>query len=165
MIIAGPRSGTTWAANWLCTNYSHCIHDPIASMMPDDLDSIPSGGKMLGVSCTGLGLFTDFLNNHPARKVILHRSSREIDKSLGRLGVTPPDIDWDRMLYSVQGVHVPWTALFDKPREIYEFLLQRPFEKTRHEELCRMKIEPNFNKLSYSESTLSRLMERLKGGT
>jgi hypothetical protein len=77
IVVGLPRSGTAWAANWLTTDTTHCIHDPIAKHHHTELDDL-SSSKHLGVSCTGLWRFPDWLNKHPAKKVILRRDRAEI---------------------------------------------------------------------------------------
>ena len=101
MVIAHPRSGTTWAANWLTTDTTLCLHDPLAYRHYAEWDDFESS-KMLGVSDCGVCAFPDFLNSHPARKVILHRDRKEIAESLGmpEFLLSPDHLD------EIQGMHV-----------------------------------------------------------
>ena len=85
MLLASPRSGTTWAANLLTTDTTLCLHDPLFTHHYSELDGIESN-KRLGVSCTGLCLFPEYVNSHQARKVVLHRDLREINRSLDAIG-------------------------------------------------------------------------------
>lgn len=43
-ITGMPRSRTAWLANWLTTDRSLCVHDPVGSVVP------VIGGKLVGVS-------------------------------------------------------------------------------------------------------------------
>lgn len=85
MVIGLPRSGTAWAANWLTTDTTFCLHDPLAKYHHTELDGLVSD-KRLGVACTGLWTQPEWLNAHPAKKVILHRPLEEINRSLKAIG-------------------------------------------------------------------------------
>lgn len=138
MVLGAPRSGTAWAANWLTTDTTLCLHEPLARWNSSNLDSLPSS-KLLGVSCTALALQSDFVNAHPARKVILHRPEAEIRLSMEKLKISG-DYDFTA-LDRVKGMHVSWTELFVAPEEIYTFLLQRPFDAQRHAELVKLNVQ------------------------
>jgi hypothetical protein len=138
MVLGAPRSATAWAANWLTTDTTLCLHEPLARWAAQDLDGL-SSPKMLGISCTALALRPDFVNAHPARKVILHRPSAQISASMDKLRI-PGSYDFDA-LDRINGMHVPWTALFRAPEAIYAFLLQRPFDVERHTELISLNIQ------------------------
>ena len=48
MVLSAPRSASTWAANWLTTEKTLCLHDPVLEHYPEDLDRIPCD-RVLGV--------------------------------------------------------------------------------------------------------------------
>lgn len=158
MIIAAPRSGTTWAANWLTTDSTLCLHDPLAYRHHTEWDLMASG-KMMGVSDTGVSVFHQWLNAHPARKVILHRDRGEIAKSLG----IPEFLDTPDDLPNVNGMHVHYTELFDAPKKIYEFLLQREFDQGRHEELRKIRMQPTSESMTLDKDLVVRLIREMKG--
>lgn len=162
MVIALPRSGTTWASNWLTTDDTLCLHDPLWNRHYSELDSIVSK-RRLGVSCTGLALFPQWLNAHPARKVILHRDVIEVNESLTAIGMPTMGHDAEDNLWRIAGVHVAWKDVFDKPREIYEFLLQKEFDAERHAELKQIEMQPNFEGLTVGKDVTRRLMNELRG--
>lgn len=162
MVIALPRSGTTWASNWLTTDDTLCLHDPLWERHYSELDEIVSR-KRLGVSCTGLMLFPDWLNAHPARKVILHRDVVEVNESLSAIGMPTLEQDAEDRLWRIDGRHVAWTDLFDAPHEIYEHLLQKEFDEERHEELRKIAMQPNFEELTVNKDAVRKLMEELRG--
>lgn len=148
MLLGAPRSGTTWASNWLTTEKSLCLHDPLLEYDETELDAIECD-RMLGVSCTALPLACDFVNAHPARKVIVHRDRRAIDASLVGIGLTPLGRHWNGALDRIEGVHVDYLAMFD-PAEagrIYEYLTGLPFDKARHAQLAQMYVEPAFDRV------------------
>jgi hypothetical protein len=131
MVIGAPRSGTAWAAEWL-----GAVHDPLWDRFYLDLDEL-SGG----ISCTGLGMFPWWVNQHPARKVILHREPRDVNASLNRLncGSCPPEVF--EGLAKIEGMHVPWTDLWDKPQPIWEHLIGFGFDERRHTLLKTVNIQ------------------------
>lgn len=138
MIIAAPRSASAWASVWLTTDTTLCIHEPLTRWRQEQLDGIPSI-KALGVACTALARFPDFVNAHPARKVILHRSEREVRASMASLGIAG-DYDF-RALDRINGNHCDWRELFTDPEPIYTYLLGKPFDAERHHELVGMNMQ------------------------
>ena len=166
MLIALPRSGTTWAANWLTEGNAVCLHDPLFEYHYEELDALekPENG-LLGVSCTGLYNFPKWLNAHPARKVILHRDLGEINPSLEALGLNP--LEDSKGLRKIHGFHKMYTDLFLHPAEIYQYLLGKPFDRKaemRHAQLKHMNIQPNFRTLPVEKSVMQRLLTELQGG-
>jgi len=164
MVIAAPRSGTTWAANWLSTDTTICVHDPLLRVPRERLDEFSSPGKTLGIACTALYQFPEFVNAHPARKVIVHRDIREINDSLEELGVNPLEEDKvTTLLDSIAGVHVTTADLFnvDAAQHIYEYLLEKPFDPERHYELVKMQIQPEFACVPYNKAVIRNLFAEL----
>lgn len=137
MLLAAPRSGTAWAANWLTTDRSLCLHDPLNRWTVPELDRRASP-RMLGIACTASALLAN-TRDHSARKVILHRDQQEIRESMARLQIRG-DYDF-KALDRIKGMHCDWQQLFTDPAPIYEFLLQRPFDEERHAELKGMNIQ------------------------
>lgn len=161
MLISAPRSASTWAANWLTTDTTLCLHDPLWKHHYSALDEIKSD-KTIGIACTGIALFTDWVNAHPARKVILHRDLSDVDASLVNIGLTKCGKQWKGVLGKIRGVHMDWRDLFDKPGPIYEYLLDKPFDEERHRELVEMNVQPSFSKLSIDRAATSRLIRELE---
>lgn len=161
MIIAAPRSGTTWAANWLTTDTTLCLHDPLYQNHYSELDGIPSRCK-LGVSCTGLMYFPEWLNKHPARKVILHRDFKEIQESLASIGLPSTGENYEDRLDIIQGKHYVWSDIFNNPKPIYEYLLGKKFDAERHLELKKIWMEPNFNQINPTASVMQRFVDELR---
>ncbi len=161
MVIAAPRSGTTWAANWLTTDTTLCIHDPLWEHQWDGLDKIESK-KTLGISCTALALIRGYANRHKARKVILHRDTDEIDSSLLEIGLPQLGQEWNGALDSIEGYHCEWQDIFYNPRPIYEHLLQLPFDSERHAELMKIRMQPAFEKLTVNRAAVNGLIRKMK---
>jgi hypothetical protein len=163
MIIAAPRSATTWASNWLTTDETLCLHDPLIKWTRDELDAIETP-KMLGIACTAIALFPEWVNAHPARKVILHRDLSEVDDSLDRIGMTGCGSQWAGVLDRIDGVHMPWDALFDpvRAKAIYEYLLDRPFDAERWAVLREINAQPHFQGVSINREATARFMSELR---
>lgn len=161
MLLAAPRSGTTWASNWLTTDSTLCLHDPLLKWTRGELMNLQSP-RRLGVACTGLALFPDWVNDNPARKVILHRPLAEIDQSLVEIGMTPISKHWEGVLDCIEGVHLDWQELFTRPKAIYEYLLDRPFDAERWALLREMNVQPHFQELSINRAATAQLMNELR---
>ena len=163
MLLSAPRSGSTWASNWLTTERTLCIHDPILTLAAEEIDSIPCD-RVLGVSCTGLALLPGFVNKHPARKVILHRRREEIDDSLLSIGLTPLSSHWDGALQRIVGMHMPWSAIFDESQAngIYQFLTQEPFDAARHRLLLDLHVEPEFDRVHVKADAAKGFAKRVR---
>ena len=161
MVIAAPRSGTTWAANWLTTDRTLCLHDPLFECHYEHLDRIHTE-KLLGVSCTGLAFFVDWVNAHPARKVVLHRDIKEINESLDSIGLAALDNTYLDRLDRIEGYHTDWSDIFNDPKFIYEFLTQRPFDVERHALLSTIEMQPEFSKLKVGREVTRKLLHEIQ---
>ena len=136
MVLSAPRSGSAWCSNWLTTDTTLCLHDPLYRYSWAQLEQMESP-CLLGMACTVSALLN--VNAHPARKVILHRDPSEVRNSMARLGI---DGEYDfAALDAVQGHHYHWRALFEDPAPIYEYLLERPFDAERHELLRDLNVQ------------------------
>jgi len=163
MVTGLPRSGTTWAANWLTTDTTLCIHDPLYKHKLHELDSLQTK-KRLGISCTGIWQLPDFLNTHPANKLIIHRDLSEVNDSLkNEMGVPTITDDESESLYRIYGIHVNYTDLFDPvvAKDIYEWLLEKPFDAERHAYLVELNIQPNFGKLTFDRDALNDFRRKM----
>lgn len=160
MLLAAPRSGTTWASNWLTTDKTLCLHDPLWTHHYSDLDKIQSS-KKLGVACTGLYMFSEFVNNHPARKIVLHRDENEINQSLEAIGL-PALSNTEEALYKINGWHMDWKKIFTEPKTIYEFLTELEFDEERHSLLKEIEMQPNFEGLTINKKVTFALFNELQ---
>ncbi len=156
MVIGLPRSGTTWSSNWLTTEKTICLHDPLLKYQIEDLDMIESS-KLVGISCTVIGSYTEFLNNHPARKVILHRDEVEVSESLQKMGLDGFQKAFN--LDAINGMHVDWKELFTNPKPIYEFLTGFEFDAERHAVLADMNIQPNLGTIEIDMKATQRFIK------
>lgn len=164
MVLGGPRSATTWAANLLTTDNTLCMHDPLLEYTRAYLDQIVIPGKKLGISCTSSLLFPEWLATHPAKKIILWREPREINVALGRLGLTPIDPPKHTARINVlPSVHVyHWESVFHgaTAQQICKYL-GVPFCPHRHNELRTMNIQPQLNRLPLGKEAVQELSSRV----
>lgn len=160
MVIAAPRSGTTWVSNWLTTDTTLCLHDPLYQIHYEDFDKLESS-KVLGISCTGMGYFPDWLNAHPSRKVILHRDLSEINKSMEAIGLPSIEQNYLDSLSKINGIHVDWMDIFNNPKDIYEYLTGFQFNEERHALLRGIEMQPKFSGLKVGHEVTKRLMQEL----
>lgn len=170
MIIGLPRSGTTWAANFFCTERSLCFHDPLYTTHYEDWDTeLPKRsqpGAEVGVSCTGIWRWPDWVNAHPARKVILHRDLGEIASSMREIGLPEMDLEAaEEQLCSIKGKHVQHTDLFDEAKAwgLWYTLLNDAghFSVERHRLLVDIEMQPKFSGLKVGPDVTRRLVAEL----
>src|ERR1700677_3002898 len=150
MVLSAPRSGSTWASNWLTTEWQLCIHDPVLDTSIEHLDCLPHT-RRYGLACTGLPLLVDWVNARECPKVILHRSLKEVNQSLKRIGLTPLPSAWDGVLERLAGWHVHYSDLFktNHARALWTYLLpDEPFDAERHALLSQMHIDPHFPRVA-----------------
>lgn len=168
MIVALPRSGTTWAANFFTEGKSICFHDPLYRTHYEDWDrELPKrapAGATVGVSCTGIWRWADWLNDHPAKKLILRRDFGEIQQSMREIGLPPLEQSAEAAIEHVLGMHVQFSELFDPVScgALWRHLLgDRPFPLHRHRELIDIEMQPKFSGLSVGPEVTRRLVEEL----
>ncbi len=165
MVLSAPRSGSTWAATWLTGDRSLCLHDPTLEMRPEELEKLECD-RRLGIADTALVLIPEFVNANPCPKVILHRPIAEVNASLERIGLTKvPDHTKD-LLTKVNGMHLPWTSLFNPTTAdaIHRHLLGRPMDRRRHDELVRTQINPRFDRLPINIDIVHEFRRRIEMG-
>jgi hypothetical protein len=164
-IVTGlPRSGTTWIANWLTTDTTLCIHDPLYKCNAEELDDIKSD-KKLGISCTGIWRMPEFLEAHPAKKLIVHRDLDEVNDSLSNeMGVSTISKEEADSLSSIYGIHLSFKDLFNHliAEEVYETLLEKPFDYERYIHLVEMNVQPNFENVTFDREALDNFRRRIK---
>lgn len=163
MVIGLPRSGTTWASNWLTTDETHCYHDPLYTTHYDQWDALP-GRAQCGISCTGIWKWPDWVNNHPAKKLILHRSTEEINESMAAIGLPGQVTEDDQnTLESLLGLHMDFTELFNPvgAARAWKYLTGLEFNPLRHAELINIEMQPKFAGLSVGAEVTRQLREEL----
>lgn len=165
MILGGPRSATTWAANWLTTDTSVCLHDPLLEYRLEHLQRITFDGKRFGISCTSSLLYPDWVNQQRCPKVILYRDVKEINNSLRALGLVELiESRHMKRLYNIKGAKiVPWEYLFlPTGAKMIADHLGVPFDACRHDILMQMRIEPHWKRLNVGKQAVTDLIQRIK---
>ena len=167
MVLAGPRSATTWMANLLTTDTTLCMHDPSLEHRIQTLDQIGVPGKRLGIADTSALLWPDWLEKHPAKKVVLWRDPAEINTALRALGMRELDrvghsnrigatLHWKNVrIYS-------WASVFQwkYAKSMCDFL-GVPVDEWRYRELVKMNIQPQFQRLPLGKEAVQELVRRL----
>lgn len=163
-ILALPRSGTTWAANWL-TGYRHiCLHDPLQHYTQEDLLRWSyRNPKETGVSCTGLWMHPEWVETHIRRWIIIDRPVHEVQSSLFQIGLPPMGEQAIERFRAMPGRRFQMTDLFkpESASEIQRLLMpHRPFDIDRHRELCKMEINPRFQNIHPDPAAVKQWMQR-----
>lgn len=168
MIVGLPRSGTTWAANLFTTDFVLCHHDPLYHTHYSEWDEKFEAPVPVGVSCTGIWRWREWLNAHPARKLILERDIQSIYTSMTEIGmnVSMDELeDNEQALRQVIGLHVPHSDLFDPEKccALWDYLMdgRAPFNWARHKLLVDIEMQPKFSGLSIGKEVTKRLMTEL----
>ena len=163
MVLSAPRSASTWMANWLTTDRTLCLHDPVLEYKPEALDDIPCE-RALGIACTALPLLPHVVNAHGARKLIIHRDLLEVNRSLVSIGLSPLGWRWKGALDTLLGMHVQYQDLFDPftAELIWKHLTDLPFDAERHRLLCDMHVEPQFEKVKVKPERAREFRQRIE---
>ena len=166
MVLGGPRSATTWAANWLTTDTTFCLHDPLLEYTRRQLDVMTIPDKLIGIACTSSILFPEWVLKHPAKKIMLYRPVEEINYSLETLGL--PTLDayahFKRMKVLMdKGIEpIFWQSLFDREvaAKVWKTLIGTPFDSYRHDLLIQFNVQPQFRNLPVSKEAVTDLVKR-----
>jgi hypothetical protein len=162
MVIGAPRSGTAWASNWLSSGGQLCLHDPLWDHHFEDLDKLTHPN--LGIACTGIAFFHQWLNKHPAPKVILHRPREEVNTSLAKIGLGPCPEELFEALWEVQGYHCEWTNLFDPAAvSIHQYLKIGPFDVDRWRALQYLNVTEEYTKRRQDPKVMARIQASPRG--
>lgn len=152
MVIGAPRSGTAWASVWL-----NAYHDPLWDFFYEDMANHLSGS---GICCTGLGMFPSWVNLQHCPKVILHRDPKEVNASLLAMGLPPVHPQLFHNLDQIEGLHVPWTDLFNEGGKIWEHVLGNDvhvwYNAWRHKQLKMLKITTDWKARAKAQSPAVR---------
>jgi len=167
MVIGLPRSGTAWAANWLTTDFSFCIHDPLNRIHYSEWD-IDNGyfpkGSIKGVSCTGIWRWPEFVNSHPAKKLILRREFGNVQDSLWSNKLEEIEPDANVQLSRIEGLHIPYEHLFDPTvaSTLWTHLLgTAPHNLSRHANLRGFNVQQQPESVRVDRGLQTRLHNEL----
>jgi hypothetical protein len=168
MVLGGPRSATTWAANWLTTDTTMCLHDPLLEYRIEVLQRLTFPGKRLGISCTSAVLYPDWVRGQKCPKLVLYRYVGDINRSLRELGLV--ELIESRHLARIDAIArmentmaMPYECLFN-PASAAKMAdhLGVPFDVARHDLLRQMRVEPMWRRLNIGRRAVQDLIERIK---
>jgi len=166
MVIAAPRSGTAWVSNWLTTDRSLCLHDPLFKWHYNDWDRLPYQREKLGVACTGIAILNPaWANAYPCKKLIIHRPFAEINASLRLMGLPELGPEWDKALDRIEGFHVQWDQLMRPSPQAYTAygsLLGLPYDPDRHTALAGLNVQRDMYQLSINKDSFDKSTGELK---
>jgi hypothetical protein len=130
IVLGLPRSGTAWLSVWL-----DCHHDPQGWMLPEQIRG--------GMVCTGAHLLPSWLQAQRCPVAIIERDHRDCDVSLRRIGLVETTARERELFAQVEGRRWRFADIWeeDKARELWAFLVSRPFDADRYHRLKRMRIE------------------------
>lgn len=169
MVIGLPRSGTTWLANWLTTARSFCLHDPLYKVHYTawDTDSahLPprSSYERIGVSCTGIWRWPEWVNQHPAKKLVIVRNVDEVNDSLANIGIDPLESNAAHLLSTIKSPRINYSDIFDikSAPVIWNHLIGGEFDAARYKQLLEFNVTPNFKTLKTDKLLNSKLYDEL----
>ena len=64
-------------------------------------------------------------------------------------------------LKQIEGEHYHWRDLFDKPKGIYEYLLDKKFDKERHEQLKGLVVTPDYQAVKVNKEVTKALINEM----
>lgn len=166
MVLGGPRSATTWAANWLSTDSTICMHDPLLEYNSGQLERMTfRNGKRFGIACTSSTLYPDWVNSQRCPKVVLVRDIREINTSLRALGLVEliPAKHEARLASIKNAMFVPYDDMFSLTKAaVIAHHLGVPFDIDRYDVLRQMRVEPMWNHLNIGKGAAMTLVKRIQ---
>ncbi len=165
MVLGLPRSGTAWAANWLTTDKTICLHNPMSRYTPKEIEKLEFGDRIIGISCTSSWMLGDWVDKHPAPKIILEKDSIAVNQSLQGLDLPPLSLQSICRFKGLKGKRVDYHYLFNKTLApiIWEHLIPNiPFDEARHHELCGHHIQPNHAVASQGIGTINNILEQIR---
>jgi hypothetical protein len=164
IVLGLARSATTWLANWLTTDRSICLHDPLADMSVAALCQYRSPSATWGVSCTGLWLYPELLMQSSARILLVDRDVRQINKSLVGLGLPAMPEALVQRFRQVAGPRIAFEELWteDGARRVWTHLLPNyHFDADRYRLLRSMSIQPKLDRYAPEPEVMKQLIERV----
>lgn len=166
MVLGGPRSMTTWVANWLTTDTTICLHDPLLEYTTATLERLTfRGGKRFGISCTSATLYPDWINQQTCPKVVLVRDVREINNSLRALGLVEliPSRHEARLAAVKKAMFIPYDDLLGLGcAAAVAKHLEVPFDLDRYDLLRQMRVEPMWRHLNIGKGAAMTLVKRIQ---
>lgn len=163
MVLAYPRSGTTWLANLLCTDDTLCLHDPLTDHSPAELDAMQPA-PYWGISCTGSWLDADWCNSKPVRRLVIERPFEESNAAVVEMGFPAMPKSF-AVLDRIEGERISFADLWTESgcRSAWEYLLpHKPWNAARWRELKAMSVQPHFAALNPRRDVIEAMLKRIR---
>ena len=95
-LVCMPRfTNPAWLSMWLTTDFTAAFCDPTLQGVPiDRLDDLRAD-RMTGIVDSRIGDHVEWVNEHPARKVLVRRSTQDIVEASARLWGLDPKAFYD----------------------------------------------------------------------
>lgn len=158
IVLALPRSGTAWIANWLTTYATLCLHDPFSGGLPE---TWPQDQRKRGIACTVSALMPRWLSKHNCPIAVIDRDYRECDASMQALGM-PDTAAFRDAVANIPGERFAFDALFedeDAARALWAYLLRDvPFDSIRYRMLRDLQVQRH-PRVLYQPDTAHALLE------
>lgn len=158
IVMAYPRSGTTWLANLLTTDRSLCLHDPFGDGPPETWQH---DYRRRGISCTVAPLLPDWTARYDCPIAVIHRDRADCDASLRAIGLEPFTMTrWPRG--TAPALHVEFDDLWNEAsaRQLWAHLLPGlRFDALRYRLLRDMRVQPHPRKHIPDKTAMTALIE------
>jgi hypothetical protein len=118
----------------------------------------------IGVSCTGIWRWPEFVNEHPANKIVVMRDVDEVNAGLDEIGLPMLEPEAEQMLNNIEAPHIPFEHLFDvkEAEKIWNHLVGPVgFCPLRHAQLCEFLVQPNFMEIKPDKDVTRKLYDEL----
>jgi len=159
MVIALPRSRTTWLANFLTTDKTFCYHDPLAEMSSYKEILELKTDRLTGIADTGIGYFDLSLFDCP--KVIIERDLNAVNAEMSELlGIDIDMSDLNARIASIDGLHIQFDEINERLAEIWTHCTNLPYDRLRGDYLKHMNIQ--VKDLPIDEARLQSLRSEIK---
>jgi len=140
MIIALPRSRTTWLSNFLTTDKTFCYHDPLAEMSSYKEILELKTDRITGIADTGVGYFD--LSMFPCRKLIIERNLEDVNREMSKMLNIPVDMsDLQRRIEDIDGVRIQFDDINARLQDIWEYCTGLPYDALRGESLKNYNVQ------------------------
>lgn len=157
-LLGLPRSGTTWAANWLTDQGALCLHDPLSDYTPAELLRLDLG-RPLGIACTGLWAFPQAVAALRCPVVIVERDPAEVAASLRAMGLEMPRALLGRFR-AAPGHRVPFADLWSEDGAARVWTMLRPdapFDLDRYRLLRDWRVSPIMERMAMRPESVAAL--------
>lgn len=141
MIIALPRSRTTWLSNFLITDKTFCFHDPLAEMSSyHEILNLRTNRQITGIADTGIAWFD--LSIFPCKKLIIERDLSTVNAEMSAmLGMDIDMSDLSARIASIEGLRVKFEDINERLEEIWTYCTRLPYDALRGNYLKNMNVQ------------------------